>query len=121
MRRSAALLLAVPLAIVLAGCSQVQDAVTGAAKDAASQAAQAAAAEVMNQVCAPLRDGVVSAADVQLFGALVSTAQAAGLDAQFLGPLEQIAGAGDQVPADAVTALLEACGPTATPTPTPSN
>ncbi|WP_260842526.1 hypothetical protein [Paenarthrobacter nicotinovorans] len=45
-----------------------------------------------------------------MLSGLLPAARSAGVPAQFVTPLERIEKAGDQVPADAVTALREACG-----------
>lgn len=113
-RRLFATILPVSTLVLLAGCSAVQQAVVGAA----SGPAQAAADQVTRQICAPLADGVISAQDQRVLSALLAGAQAAGVGAEVLTPLEQVARSGDQVPAAAVTALREACG--IAPAPSPS-
>lgn len=112
-------LIGVPFLFLVAGCGQVHDTVSGAASDAASQAASAAADVARGRICSPLQDGQLSAQDRQLLSGLLPAAKAAGVPARFVTPLEEIASAGDQVPADSVTALLKACG--LAPTPTPSS
>lgn len=119
MNRRLAALFGVPFLVLVAGCGQVQDAAQDVAGNAASQAATAAADVVRGQICSPLQDGQLSAQDKQVLSGLLSAAKAAGVPAQFVTPLEEIAKAGDQVPADSVTALLKACG--LTPTPAPSS
>lgn len=119
MNRPFAVLIGIPFLLAVAGCGQVQDAAKGAAGAAASEAATAAADVVRGQICSPLQDGQLSAQDKQVLSGLLSTAKAAGVPAQFITPLEEIAKAGDQVPAASVTALREACG--LTPSPMPSN
>jgi hypothetical protein len=113
MLRRLAPLLAVPVLLVTAGCSQVGE-IAGAA---ASQAGSAAVAEVREQICAPVKDGQVSEQDQQALAGLLVAAEAAGVPAEFLSPLVDIADAGDQLPGESVDALLEACGVTATPEP----
>lgn len=108
--RARLLLLALPLVSLLAGCSQAQEATTGAASSAASQARTAAADEVKRKICAPVQDGKISAQDKQVLTGLAATAKTAGVPAEITDPLDQIAKAGDQAPADAVTALRKACG-----------
>ncbi len=78
-----------------------------------------AADVVRGQICSPLQDRQLSAQERQVLSDLLSAAKAAGLPAEFVTPLEEIARAGDQVSGDSVTALLKACG--LTPTPTPSS
>jgi hypothetical protein len=109
MKQILAALSAVPLLLVLGGCGQVQDAAQQAASDAASGVANAAADEVKKQACSLIGDGMVSVQDKQVLGGLVSAAEAAGLPAEFTSPLRQIAQAGDQVPAESVNALKDAC------------
>ncbi|MEO5314400.1 hypothetical protein PV772_09825 [Pseudarthrobacter sp. CC12] len=118
MNRRLAALIGAPFILLVAGCGQVQDAAKGIASDAASQAATAAADAVRGQICSPLQDGQLSAQDQQVLSGLLPAAKAAGVPAEFVTPLEQIAKAGDQVPGASVTALLQACGITPTPTPT---
>lgn len=97
-----------PLALLVAGCS-VQEAAENAAGDAASKVATAAADEVRNQVCVLVEDGLVSLGEQQVLSGLVGAAESAGVPEEFLTPMRQIAGAGDQVPEDSVNTLQEAC------------
>lgn len=110
MTRRLCTLAAVPLLAVLVGCGQAKDAATDAASSAVSQVGSATAAEVKRQICAPVRDGRVSAQDKRVLSGLVATAKAAGVAAEITTPLDQIAKSGDQVPAESVTALRKACG-----------
>jgi hypothetical protein len=110
-KRLAALSLLVPFAVLLAGCSQIEETAGGIASDAASQVAGAAAEEVRSQVCSLVNDGNVSAEDRELLGGLVDAAETAGVPTDITGPLRDIAAAGDQVPAESVEALNEACSP----------
>jgi hypothetical protein len=119
MNRRLAPLLAVPLFLIVAGCSQVGDAAKDIAGEAASQAGSAAVAEVQEQICTPLQDGTISEQDKQVLSGLLVAAEAAGVPVEFITPLEDIAESGDQLPSESVAALEEACG--LTPTPTPSN
>jgi hypothetical protein len=119
MIRRIAPLLAVPVLMLTVGCSQVGDAAKNIASEAASQAGSAAAAEVKEQICIPLQDGTISEQDKQVLSGLLDAADGAGVPVDLLTPLEDITGADGQLPADSVTALLEACE--AQPTPTPSN
>jgi hypothetical protein len=107
-RPLAALSLAV-LAITLSGCGQVQQAAENAVNDGASQVASAAGSEIKKQACSLVSDGPISVQDKQALGGLVSGAQAAGVPAEITTPLKQIADSGDQVPADALKALQDAC------------
>ncbi len=109
MRRRLAALSAASLMIVLAGCGQVQDAANKAVSDGASQVATAAASEVKKQACALVEDGLVSAKDKELLGGLVAGAETAGVPSEITTPLRQIAASGDQVPAESVKALKDAC------------
>ena len=79
------------------------------ASDAASKVATAAADEVTRQICAVIQDGLVSVEDKAVLGGLVAAAETAGVPSDITTPLGQIAEAGDQVPAESVTALKEAC------------
>ncbi|MCX6498480.1 MAG: hypothetical protein NTU93_06720 [Arthrobacter sp.] len=108
-RLAAASLSAAVLMISLSGCGQVQQAAEKAVNDGASQVATAAGSELKKQACSLVADGLVSASDKQALGSLVSGAQAAGLPAEITTPLKQIADSGDQVPANSVSALREAC------------
>lgn len=106
--RSAALP-AAALMIILTGCGQVQEAAEKAVSDGASQVATAAAGEVKKQACALVEDGMVSIQDKELLRGLVTGAETAGVSADIIVPLRQIAEAGDQVPAESVKALRDAC------------
>ena len=109
MKRRLAALSAVPLLLLISGCGSVQEVAQNAANDAASKVATAATDEVRKQVCTVVEDGLVSASDRAVLGGLVPAADAAGVPTDITTPLGQIAEAGDQVPADSVTALTEAC------------
>ena len=109
MKRRLAALAAAALLIGLTGCGQVQDATEKAVNDGASQAATAAGNEVKKQACAIVKNGLVSANDKELLGGLVTSAEAAGAPAEITTPLRQIADSGDQVPAESVKALQDAC------------
>jgi hypothetical protein len=97
------------LAIVLSACGQVQQAAEKAVNDGASQVATAAGSEIKKQACSVVEDGLVSVQDKKALGAMVSGAQGAGVPAEITTPLKQIADSGDQVPADSVKALRDAC------------
>ncbi|MFD5278335.1 hypothetical protein ACFWIX_12355 [Pseudarthrobacter sp. NPDC058362] len=103
---------ALPLAalLLLTGCGAVGDAAGSAASEAGSKVASAAADEVTRQVCAVIKDGLVSTSDKQVLGGLVDAAATAGLPAEITTPMRQIAESGDQVPSDSVNSLREACG-----------
>ncbi|MHA7263299.1 hypothetical protein ACX80W_08885 [Arthrobacter sp. TMN-37] len=101
-----AVLLAVSLTALLGGCAQVED----TARDAVSSAATAAAGEVKEQICAVTEDGLVSARDRELLGALIPPARSAGVPEEVLAPADRLAEAGDSVPDDALTELRGACG-----------
>lgn len=109
MKRRLTALSAVPLFLLLTACGEVQQAAESAAGDAASKVATAAADEVKKQVCAVVEDGLVSASDKALLGGLVDAASTAGVPSEITTPLGQIAKSGDQVPADSVDALKDAC------------
>ncbi len=109
MKKPVAFLLILPVAALLAGCNQIEETAGNIASDAASQVAGAAADEVRAQVCNLVSDGRVSAEDRQLLGGLVTAAESAGVPAEITEPLGEIAAAGDQVPAESVDALQEAC------------
>lgn len=105
-------LAAVPVAalLLLTGCGAVGDAAGSAASEAASKVASAAADEVTRQVCAVIKDGLVSASDKQVLGGLVDAASTAGVPGEITTPMRHIAESGDQVPSDSVKALQDACG-----------
>ena len=109
MNRRLATLSAVPLFLLLAGCGSVEEAAGNAASEAASKVATAAAEEVNKQICAVVQDGLVSVEDKQVLGGLVTAARTAGVPAEITTPLNQIAEAGDDVPAESVQALKDAC------------
>lgn len=109
MKRSLTALAAVSLMVMLSGCGQVQQAAEKAVSDGASQVATAAGSEVKKQVCSLVEDGLVSVQDKQALGGLVAGAQGAGVPAEITTPLKQIADSGDQVPAESVKALRDAC------------
>jgi len=109
MKRRLAALSAVPLMLLLSACGSVQEVAESTANDAASKVATAASDEVRKQVCTVVEDGLVSVQDKALLGGLVSAADTAGVPAEITTPLGQIAEAGDQVPAESVAALTEAC------------
>ena len=109
MNRRLAVLSAAPLLLLLAGCGAVEEAAGNAVSDAASKVASAGAAEVNRQICAVVQDGLVSVEDKRLLAGLVSAASTAGVPAEITTPLGQIAEAGDEVPAESVQALKDAC------------
>lgn len=109
MKRRLAALSAVPLFLLLTACGEVQQAAESAAGEAASKVATAAASEVKKQVCAVVADGLVSASDKAALSGLVDAAKTAGVPSEITTPLGQIAKSGDQVPADSVVALKDAC------------
>jgi hypothetical protein len=109
MKSTLAALSAATLIVVLTGCGQVQEAAEKAVSDGASQVATAAADQVKGQICALVEDGLVSVKDKELLGGLVAGAETAGVPSEITTPLRQIAEAGDQVPAESVTALKDAC------------
>jgi hypothetical protein len=99
----------VPALLLIAGCSQAEEAVQNAASSAASGVANAAAEQVKGQICALLEDGVVSASDKAVLAGLVTGAETAGVPAEITNPLKEIADAGDAVPSESVKQLQEAC------------
>jgi hypothetical protein len=110
-------LCAVPFLLLLAGCSTIGDAARDVAGEAASQAGSAAAAEVQEQICTTIEDGRISQQDLDVLAGLLTAAEAAGVPAEYLTPLDSITGAGGDVPSDSVEALVEACGVASTPAP----
>lgn len=117
MIRRLAPLLAVPFLLVLAGCGTVGDAAKDIAGKAASQAGTAAIAELQAQICATVEDGQLSERDRDVLAGLVSAADAAGVPAEFLTPIDSITGGSEQVSGNSLDALLEACGSATTPAP----
>ena len=109
MKRRLTVLAVAAFLIALSGCGQVQDAAEKAVNDGASQVATAAGSEVKKQACALVEDGLVSVKDKELLGGLVAGAETAGAPAEITTPLRQIADSGDQVPAESVQALQDAC------------
>lgn len=109
MKQRLAALSAASLMIVLTGCGQVQDAANKAVSDGASHVATAAGSEVKKQACALVEDGLVSVKDKELLGGLAAGAETAGVPSDVTAALRRIAASGDQVPADSVKALKDAC------------
>jgi hypothetical protein len=109
MKTTFAALSAAALLVMLTGCGQVQEAAQSAASDAASKVAGAAADQIKQQACALAQDGLVSIKDKELLGSLAAGAETAGVPSDITRPLQQIAASGDQVPADAVKSLRDAC------------
>jgi hypothetical protein len=109
MKQRLAALAAASLLIMLTGCGQVQDAANKAVNDGASAVATAAAGEVKKQACTLVEDGLVSVKDKELLAGLVAGAEKAGVPSDITTALRQIAASGDQVPADSVNALKDAC------------
>lgn len=98
-------------ALLLAGCSQAEQAADDAASQVATRAAGAAADQVRGQVCTRVEDGQVGAEDKQVLTGLLSAARSAGLPQEIVGPLEQVAESGDRLPGEAVGRLAEECRP----------
>src|SRR5687767_3572672 len=96
---------------LLAGCSgqEVQERAEDVVSDAAGSASSAAVSAVRDQICRVVADNDVSATDAELLRGLVEGGEAAGVDEAVLDPARRIAEAGDQLPADAVTELRQAC------------
>jgi len=123
MRRRLAALALAPLAcavLLVSGCSTVEQAASNAAgqvaqagKDAANQAATdiatAGKAELMRQVCKPVKDGKISASDQELISGLLSGAEAAGVRSDVVAQLREVAQSGDQVPSSVVKAMQDSC------------
>lgn len=109
MKRRFAALSAVPLLILMTGCGAVEEAAGNAASEAASKVATAAADEVTRQICAVVQDGLVSVEDKRILGGLVEAARTAGVPSDITTALDNIAKAGDEVPAESVQALKDAC------------
>lgn len=108
------------LAILMSGCGQVQEAANDAVDQASARASEAvddaissgiAAGKdaVLSQICGPVEDGTVDAADMQILSGLQAAAQEAGVPQQFTEPLEEIVRAGDEIPAKSVAALRQSC------------
>ena len=119
-RRYSALLMLPLVALLATGCEQVEQAASdavdqaaNAASEAVSQAASdlanAAVGEAVKQVCAPIQDGSIGPEEQELLGGLVSAADAAGVPAEITGPMSQIAESGDQIPADTIASMQQAC------------
>jgi hypothetical protein len=120
---------AVALPVVLltpAGCSDANDAAsgakqaaTGAASDAASQATEKAkdeAADKMTQeICkfvrgsGPLADGAADAKDKAAVGQLAAASEYSGVPDEFLKPLNAVASGGKGEAKDAITDLKKSC------------
>jgi hypothetical protein len=64
---------------------------------------------VRKQACALVEDGLISVKEKELLGGLAAGAETAGAPAEITTPLRQIADSGNQVPAESIKALQEAC------------
>jgi hypothetical protein len=112
--RAPAALCLTTAALLLAACSQsdVREQAEGLASSAAASASSQAVAAVRDKVCQIAADSNISPQEVETLKGLVEAAQAAGVGDRVLDPARKIADSGDQVPADAVEQLQQACRPT---------
>ncbi|MBG6084323.1 hypothetical protein [Zhihengliuella flava] len=109
MRRLTALALTAAAALSLTACAQVQQAAEDAANSAASTLTDAAKREALTRACAPITDGTLNADDVAVLTSLLEPAEAAGVPADLLSPLRELADAGDAAPQAAIDRAAEAC------------
>jgi hypothetical protein len=109
MKRSLLAMSMLPVVVLLAGCAQAEEAAQSAASSAASGISNAAADQVKSQICALLKDGLVSASDKAALTGLVAGADTAGVPSEITAPLKEIAAAGDEVPSESVKQLQKAC------------
>jgi hypothetical protein len=100
MRRAAAVC-AVPtlLLALLAGCSQVEDAASGAADAAGDrakkEASDAVSSAVRGQICALVSDGQLSDADIKSLSRVLDRAHDSGLPDELLDPAHDIVSEGE--------------------------
>jgi len=111
--RTAVAPLALALALALTGCSAAGDAVnqaTDSAKQQAGDAAKNAATEVVRtQLCALVKDGNVSDADVEQMKTLVNTAEQAGVPKDVLDAAKGVIATGATSSSDQLAPLRDKC------------
>ncbi|PQZ87744.1 hypothetical protein CQ018_17525 [Arthrobacter sp. MYb227] len=93
----------------IAGCAEVGDKASSAASSAASHVAELAKKELITAVCAPLKDGTINASELKVLSSMVDAVREGGLPKELVNALDGVAGAGDNVPADAQARLVTAC------------
>lgn len=97
------------LLVSLTGCAGVADAASSAASSAASQVADGAKKELIKTVCSPLKDGTINAGDLKILNSMVDAVREGGLPKEIVNALDDVAAAGDNVPAGAQAQLVTAC------------
>lgn len=95
--------------IALSGCAEVGDKASSAASSAASHVAELAKKELITAVCSPLKDGTINASDLKVLSSMVDAVREGGLPKELVKALDDVAGAGDNVPADVQARLVTAC------------
>lgn len=97
------------LSLALTGCAGITDTASAAASSAASQLADGAKKEMIKAACAPIKDGSINAADLKVLNSMVDAVREGGLPPEIVKALDDVAAAGDNVPADAQARLASAC------------
>lgn len=107
--KSAMLVSGAVLLISVTGCAAITDTATSAASSAATQLADGAKKELINQVCSPIKDGTINAADLRVVSSMVDSVREGGLPREIVSALDDVAASGDKVPADVQARLVTAC------------
>ena len=99
--------------LMLAGCSEAEDAARGAADAARDEASQAAGdvAEraVRDRICEVVGDGQITEAEVAALRVAVAGAEGAGVPEEITSPAREVAGAEGRPSEDTVQRLEDAC------------
>ncbi len=97
------------LLLTVSGCTAIAGTASSAASSAAGQLAEGAKKELIKAVCAPIKDGSINAEDLNAVSAMVDAVREGGLPKEFISALDDVAGSGDKVPAQAQARLVSAC------------
>lgn len=97
------------LLLALTGCAGIGDTASSAASSAASQLAEGAKKEMIKTVCSPIKDGTINAGDLKILNSMVDAVREGGLPREIVKALDDVAAAGDKVPADTQARLVAAC------------
>lgn len=95
--------------VAVTGCAEVGDKASSAASSVASQAVDQAKKQLINAVCAPLKDGSINASDIKMLSSMVDAVRDGGLPKDLVKALDGVAASGDNVPADVQAHLVTAC------------
>lgn len=64
---------------------------------------------MIKTVCSPIKDGTINAGDLKILNSMVDAVREGGLPKEFVNALDDVAAAGDKVPADTQARLVAAC------------